>query len=110
MIMDKQAFLAGYMDKEGSVGSKSTALAGWLKDNAIALGIAAPVLAGIGTGALASHINSPSKLDQQSLQKKLHALELQEYRTELERRKALAKRKGINESSGETSTERSLRI
>ena len=108
--MDRQAFLAGYMDKEGGVGSKSAALADWIKDNAIALGVAAPVLAGIGTGALASHINSPSTLDQQTLQKKLHALELQEYRTELERRKALAKRKGINESSGEDTPERSLRI
>jgi len=115
--MDREAFIAGYISKTaktegilGKVSGKALDLATWLRDNATTLAVTAPVLAGLGTGALASAITSPSKLDQKTLQKKLHALELKEYRTELERRKALAKRNGINESSEVTSPGRSLRL
>jgi hypothetical protein len=111
--VDKKAFLEGYVSKTASIAGTGKALTGvakWAVDNAVMLGTLAPVLAGIGTGALSSKITSPSKLDQQTLQKKLLAIELQEYRTELERRKALAKRKGINESTEEQTPERSLRL
>jgi hypothetical protein len=106
MIMDREAFVQGYMSKTANAKDLFT----WARDNAVLLGASVPVLAGLSTGALTSAVTSPSKLDQKTLQKKLHALELKEYRTELERRKAIAKKQGINESSEEVSTGRSLRI
>jgi hypothetical protein len=106
------AFLAAYMSKEakGEVLGAASSAAKWVADNALLATIIAPLAVGAGAGALASHATSPDKLDQKALQNKLHSLELKEFRTQLERRKKLAKRKGINESTTEVSGGRSLRI
>lgn len=104
------AFLAAYMSKEASVGSSVATASKWVADNALLASVIAPLALGAGAGAIASHATSPDKLDQKALQNKLHSLELKEFRTQLERRKKLAKRKGINESTTEVSGGRSLRI
>jgi hypothetical protein len=98
-----QAFLAGYICKEADLKDIPGKLA--------LLAITAPLAVGVGAGALASKMTSPSSLDHKALQNKLKSLELQEYRTELERRKELAKKKGIAESKDdEVQDARSIRI
>ena len=108
------AYLKGYMSKSAGfldrITGAATGAASWGLDKAVLAALAAPLAAGVGAGAIASHVTSPGSTDRKIIQNKLHSLELQEFRTELERRKKLAAKKGINESEGEVNQARSLRI
>jgi len=104
------AYLAGYLSKSAGVLGTGTDVAKWGMDKLLMLGLLGSAGIGAGAGALASKVTSPDVGDHKAIQNKLHSLELKEFRTELERRKKLADKQGINEANEEVSEGRSLRI
>jgi hypothetical protein len=116
-----EAFLAGYMDKEAGIGDAFAKVTGGAFDKttdaskaALLLGAkglaVAPILAGAGLGTVISQANAPGRLDEEALQKELEALELQEFESELKRRRAIAKRQERQQAREADIAERSLRI
>ena len=116
-----EAFIAGYVNKEAGIGDTLASLGkgtvGATTDTTKAVlglgakGLAlAPILAGLGAGTLVSHANSPGKLDEEAVQKELEALELQEFESELNRRRNIAKRRERQQKRDADVSERALRI
>lgn len=94
--MNTQAYLDGYMNKLGNVGlsvgsllegGSRSALAGKeIVEGLAPYVLAAPLLLGAGAGLVHSNITSPSKLDEEAVQKALEAAELEEFEASLKRR------------------------
>jgi len=106
----KDAYLDGYLNKTAGVLGTGVGAAKWGMDKLLLGGLLLSTGIGAGAGALASKLSSPDIGDHRAIQNKLHSLELKEFRTELERRKKLAAKHGINDSNEEVNEGRSLRI
>lgn len=111
------AFLIGYTEKQaGIMDTVKSAMGGTIDKGekyggkAMALMAALPLIAGAGAGSMVSHATSPTKTDEDALQSELHALELAETRAELERRKALEKKRQQQEEKRIDKPKRSLRL
>ena len=89
--MNKEAFLSGYIAKQATspmmFGVEGLRLGGDVLSAVAPYAIAAPIVLGAGAGLLHSKMTSPSKLDQESVQKALEAAELDEFMAELKRRR-----------------------
>jgi len=109
-ITQKDAYLDGYMNKTADILGAGVKGAQWGMDKLLLLGLLGSAGIGAGAGAIASKVTSPDVGDHRAIQNKLHSLELKEFRTELERRKKLAARHGINDANEEVNEGRSLRI
>ena len=110
-----EGFIAGYRTKEANafgtyIGGVFAALSGGgvgAAANLTAEGIKAvipwlvllPVAAGAGAGLMHSKMTSPASLDIQGVQKSLELSELEEFATELTRRREAATRRGKKEKS-----------
>jgi len=115
-------FLDGYQQKTATDGwiSPVTALGGAAAGYKFTTDVAqtllpwlllAPILVGTGAGALHAKLMSPSKLDAASAQKALKLAEIEEFATELSRRREVAKREEKNTAQlQEEPGERSLHV
>ena len=100
-------FITGYQNKmatgpvsgtlEASQGVAATTL-DFLKYIALPL-VLFPALVGGGAGMLHSKLTSPSSMDTAGVQKELEIAELEEFSTELKRRREAAARQGKKEKS-----------
>jgi hypothetical protein len=88
---------------------KGTDLAGFLARKGGAALLLAPILAGAGAGTIVSKATSPTKMDEDVIQRELEAMELQEFQTELQRRKLVAKKMARKAKDADVA-ERTLRI
>ena len=100
----------GYMAKEGGadasigLGVAGGTLAAETAANILPYVLLIPALMGAGAGTLHSKLTSPSKLDQETVQKALEAAELEEYQAELRRRRVDAERKEGDPGNRESRT------
>jgi hypothetical protein len=101
-------FIAGYQNKEAALPALSeslalgTGLGAGLLDvlQYIALPLVIfPAVVGAGAGLLHSKLTSPSKMDTAGAQKALELSELEEFATELKRRREAGTRQGKKEKS-----------
>lgn len=98
-----QGYFEGYMNKQANPLSALTAGAGVAKAtaggaaNLLPILLALPVIAGAGTGMIHSKVTSPSPLDAQSAQKELELAELEEFVTDLQRRREASMSQGDQE-------------
>ena len=91
-------FISGYMGKEAvSLGDVTLALGGIAK--LLPYLFMVPVGLGAGAGLLHSKMTSPAKMDISTAQNALELAELEEFATELTRRREAAERQGKKENS-----------
>ena len=98
---EAEGFITGYRSKEadgGIPGGAAKVSAALLKFILPALFLA-PVVVGGATGMIHSRMTSPSKMDVSSAQKNLELAEMQEFATELKRRREAGTRQGKKEKS-----------
>jgi hypothetical protein len=112
-MTNNEAFRLGYLDKEANIfgdlvgtGASKGAELGFDLSKLLAIG--GPAILGAGAGHLLSSATSPTKTDEATLQRQLHAMELQEFEAELRRRKAIEEK--VKKEKGADVAPRSLRL
>ena len=103
---EAEGFITGYRNKEAGAGSAvATGLSGGFKFTGELIGqllpyfLLLPIAVGGGAGLIHSKLTSPSKLDISGAQKQLELSELEEFATELKRRREAGTRQGKKEKS-----------
>lgn len=118
MTPAKQGYLVGYFHKNASwltalgetikgIGGLATQTAAVAADRAFPLIAAAPPLAGVLAGGLASKATSPSEMDAETMQSAIELAELQEMEAEMRRKAELEEE---NNTKRGVKDERTLRI
>ena len=95
---EAEGFITGYRSKEALVDIPGKALETFLKF-ILPVIFLAPAVVGGTVGMAHSKMTSPSKIDISSAQKQLELSELQEFATELKRRREAGTRQGKKEKS-----------
>jgi len=100
--LEADGFITGYRNKEAWIGETLVGGAkagGDLLAQLLPYFLLIPIAVGGGAGLIHSKMTSPSKMDTASAQQQLELSELEEFATELKRRREAAVRQGKKEKS-----------